>query len=226
MLIAGSKANRALAGAVNRRVGAEASLVAAKAWLIRCAAIGLLAIMVGAGVALGFLGYARSREANGAAERLADTLTAALERAKLHAVLDPDSSVKLDPAGAGRRWTPNATVHLADDKALPRPTRDQLQARCRAGLEGRGARRNYTVFKAVKYGTGEVVTGYTFEPTSHGARASILLFRRQHGASQSFNTLHIAADGRYIAPPGPPAGFDPVKAAQNCVWFDGKPTLF
>ena len=223
MLIAGSKANRALAGAVNRRVGAEASLVAAKAWLIRCAAIGLLAIMVGAGVALGFLGYARSREANGAAERLADTLTSALERAKLHAVLDPDSSVKLDPA-AQVSMDPAATVHLADEKALPRPTPDQLKPDAQPATKA-AVKTEYTVFKAVKYGDGEVVTGYTFAPTSTVPDHQYCYFAASM-ERQSFNTLHIAADGRYTAPPGPPAGFDPVKAAQNCVWFDGKPTVF
>ena len=222
MLIAGSKANRALAGAVNRRVGAEASLVAAKAWLIRCAAIGLLAIMVGAGVYVGFLGYARSREADGAAERLADTLTQALERAKLHAAIDPGATVKLDPA-AQVAMDPNASVRLAEP-ATPRPTREQLAPD--ASLPSKAAvRTNYTVFKAVRFGQGEVVTGYNFAPGGSLPEHQYCYYADGIDKT-SFKSLHVAAEGRYVAPPNPPPGFDPVKAAQNCVWFDGKPTAF
>ena len=222
MLIAGSKENRALAGAVNRRVGAEASLLAAKAWLIRCAALGLLAIMIGAGVYVGFLGYARSREANGAAERLADTLTQALERAKLHAALDPDAMVKLDP-DAKVAMDPNASVRLADP-GTPRPTREQLKPDAQPATKA-AVRTNYTIFKAVQFGDGEIVTGYNFAADGTVPERQYCYF--SDGIDkQSFKTLHIAADGRYTAPPNPPAGFDPVKAAQNCVWFDGKPTVF
>ena len=223
MLIAGSKANRALAGAVNRRVGAEASMLAAKAWLIRCAAIGLLAMMIGAGVGLAFLGYARSKDASGAAERLADTLTKALERAQMHAALDPGATVKLDPA-AQVQMDPGATVRVADDKGLPRPTREQLKPDAMPATRA-AVRTEYTVFKGVRYGAGEVVTGYTFAPEAALPSRQYCYFADGID-KQSFKTLHIAADGHYAAPPSPPPGFDPKKAAQNCVWFDGKPTVF
>ena len=223
MLIAGSKANKALAGAVNRRVGAEASMVAAKAWLIRCTAVGLLAMMIGAGVGLGFLGYARSKDASGAAERLADTLTKALERARLHADLDPASTVKLDPA-AQVSVDPAATVHLADDKALPRPTREQLKEDAAPASKAQ-VKTNYTIFKAVHFAGGEVVTGYNFAPQGAVPEHQYCYFADGID-KQSFKTLHIAAEGHYTAPPNPPPGFDAKQAAQNCVWFDGKPTLF
>ncbi len=222
MLIAGTKENRALAGAVNRRVGAEASLVYAKAWLIRCAALGLLALMIGAGVGLAFLGYARSKDASGAAERLADTLTKAIERAKLHAELDPDSTVKLDPA-AQVALDPHAMVHLADDKA-PRPTRQQL-APDAAPASKAAVRTNYTIFKAVRFGAGEIVTGYNFAPDGTAPEHQYCYYADGIDR-QSFKTLHIAAEGRYTAPLNPPPGFDAIKAAGNCVWFDGKPTAF
>jgi len=223
VLIAGTKDNRALAGAVNRRVGAEASMVAAKAWLIRCTAVGVLAIMVGAGVGLAFLGYARSKDASGAAERLADTLTKALERARLHAEIDPDSTVKLDPA-AQVAMDPNATVHLADDKVMPRPTRAQLNPDA-APPSKAAVQTNYTVFKAVRFGAGEVVTGYNFAPDGKLPQHQYCYYADGID-KQSFKTLHVAAEGHYIAPRDPPPGFDPVKAAAECVWFDGKPTAF
>ena len=223
MLIAGSKANKALAGAVNRRVGAEASMVAAKAWLIRCTAVGLLAIMIGAGVGLAFLGYARSKDASGAAERLADTLTQALERAKLHADIDPGSTVKLDPA-AQVSMDPSAMVHLADDKALPHPTREQLKEDATPASKAQ-VKTNYTIFKAVHFASGEVVTGYTFAPQGTVPEHQYCYFADGID-KQSFKTLHIAAEGHYTAPPNPPPGFDAKQAAQDCVWFDGRPTLF
>ena len=68
MLIAGTKTNRDLAGAVNARVSADARMISAKAMFIRLGAIGLLGLMIGAGAALACLGYARIRDANGAAD--------------------------------------------------------------------------------------------------------------------------------------------------------------
>lgn len=223
MLIAGTKANKALVGAVNSRVTADARLISAKAWAIRCGALGLLGLMIGAGVGLAFLGYARSRDASGAAERLADALTKAIERSKLHAELDPDSTVKLDPA-AQVGLDPDAKVRITQDPALPRPTRDQLKTD--AGNPARNAvQTHYTVFKAVRWGGGEVVTGYSFAPDGKLPEHQYCYFADGID-KQSFKTLHIAAEGRYIAPLNPPPGVDPVKAAAQCVWFDGAPTRF
>lgn len=223
MLIAGTKANKALAGAVNARVSADASMIAAKAWLIRLGAVGLMALLVGAGVGLAFLGYAKSRDADGAAERLAATLTKALERSTLHAELDPASTVKLDPA-AQVGLDPNAKVHLADPPGLPHPTREQLKSDAAPPSKAQ-VRTNYTVFKSVRWGGGQVVTGYTFAP-------DVALPDHQYCYyadgidKQSYTTIHIAAEGRYTPPPNPPSGLDPAKAAAECVWFDGRPTQF
>lgn len=219
MIIAGTRQNRALAGAVNRRVGAEASLVAAKAWGIRLGAVGLMGLLIGAGVGLAFLGYAKSRDASGAAERLAATLTRAIERSKLHAELDP---VRLDP-GAQVRLDPNAQVKIAPPD-LPRPTRDQLKPDA-ASPSKASVTTDYTVFKSVRWGAGQVVTGYTFKP--EGTRPDHQYCYFANGLDrQSYTAIHIALEGRYVAPPNPPQGFDAAKAAQECIWFDGQPTRF
>lgn len=223
MLIAGTKANKALAGAVNARVAADASILAAKAWAIRLGAVGLMALLIGAGVGLAFLGVAKSRDASGAADRLADTLTRAIERAKLHAELDPQSTVKLDPA-AQVAMDPNARVKIADPPAVPRPTREQLKPDASAPSHT-AVRTNYTVFKTVKWGGGQVVTGYTFQPDDKAPSHQYCYFADGID-QQSFKTVHIAAEGRYLAPPNPPPGLDPVKAAAECVWFDGQGTRF
>ena len=75
------------------------------------------------------------------------------------------------------------------------------------------------------FGTGEVVTGYNFAPRGTVPDHQYCYFADGID-KQSFKTLHIAAEGRYTAPQAAPPGFDTVKAAQNCVWFDGKPTVF
>ena len=223
MLIAGSKANKALAGVVNARVQADASLIAAKAWAIRLAAVGLMGLLIGAGVGLAFLGVAKSRDASGAADRLADTLTKAIERAKLHAELDPQSTVKLDPA-AQVAMDPNAKVKLAEAPPLPRPTRDQLKPEA-VGPSKVAVRTNYTVFKTVRWGLGQVVTGYTFAPDEK-LPSHQYCYYADGIDQQSFKTIHVAADGRYTAPPNPPPGLDAAKAAAECVWFDGQATRF
>jgi hypothetical protein len=223
MLIAGTKSNKALAGAVNARVAADASIVAAKAWAIRLGAIGMAGLLIGAGVGLAFLGVAQSRDASGAAERLADTLTKAIERSTLHAELDPASTVKLDPA-AQVAMDPNATVKMADPQPMPHPTRDQLKPDATAPSK-HAVQTNYTVFKTVRFGPGQVVTGYTFAPDGNIPNHQYCYFADGID-KQSYKTLHIAAEGHYIAPPDPTSGVDPAKAAAECVWFDGKPTRF
>ena len=223
MLIAGTRANKALAGAVNRRVAADAALVSAKAWLIRCGAVGLMALLIGAGVGLAFLGVARSRDASGAADRLAATLTRALETAKLHAALDPGASVKLDPA-AQVAVDPAANKVQLDTAPVPRPGRDQLKGET-ATRSGASVQTNYTVFKVVPWGKGRVVTGYNFAPDAKVPENQYCYFA--DGIDQlTFKTVHIAADGRFTPSPNPPAGLDPAKAAAECVWYDGRPTRF
>ncbi len=221
MFIAGTKTNRDLAGAVNARVTADARMVAAKAMLIRLGAVGLLGLMIGAGVALACLGYARIRDANGAAERLAGVLTDALEKATMHARLDPEASVHLDPA-ATVGLDPNSRVHLADP--LPRPTAAQLRQDATAPSKS-AVQTNYTVFKNVKFGAGEVVTGYNFSPESALPDRQYCYYANGAG-DQSYVTTPIGANGRYVAPLHPAEGVDAVKAAAECVWFDGRPTRF
>lgn len=223
MLIAGNKTNRDLAGAVNARVSADARMIAAKAMLIRLGAVGLLGLMIGAGFALACLGYARIRDANGAAERLAGVLASALEKATMHAQLDPNASVRLDPA-ATVGLDPEAKVHIADDATLPRPTAAQLRPDASAPSKA-AVRTNYTVFKNVKFGAGEVVTGYNFSPAGSVPDRQYCYYAS--GADeQPYVTTPVAANGRYAAPAHPQEGLDPAKAAAECVWFDGRPTRF
>ncbi len=223
MLIAGTKENKRLAGLVNARVSADARLVNAKAWAIGFGALGLMALLIGAGVGLAFLGVARSRDASGAADRLADTLTKALERSRLHAEIDPSSTVRLDPA-AQVAMAPNATVRVDTASAVPRPGRDQLRPDA-APPSKQSVQTNYTVFKMVRWGQGQVVTGYTFAPDGKLPEHQYCYYADGID-KQTYKTLHIAAEGRYTPPPDPAGGVDARAAAGECVWFDGRPTQF
>ena len=223
MFIAGTKANKDLAGAVNRRVSADASMLLAKAWLIRCGAVGLMAVLIGAGVGLAFLGVAKSRDSSGAADRLAATLTRALEQSHLRAELDPNATVKLEP-GAQVAVDPNSKLQVEMAPALPRPGRDQLKPET-PSHSGAAVQTNYTVFKVVRWANGRVVTGYNFSPDGKLPDSQYCYFADGID-QQTFKTVHIAADGRFTSPPNPPTGLDPAKAAAECVWFDGKPTRF
>lgn len=220
MLIAGTKANKALATAVNSRVAADAAMISAKAWLIRCSAVGVMALLIGAGVALAFLGLAKSRDASGAADRLAATLTRALETSTLHAEIAPNSTVKLDPA-AQVTLDPAAKVAIADRPLMPRPSKDQLKS----DPAKPDVQTNYTIFKVVRFGDGKVVTGYNFSPDAKLPDHQYCYFA--DGIDQmTYKTIHVAADGRFIAPPNLPPGLDARKAAAQCLWFDGQPTRF
>ncbi len=222
MLIAGTKENRRLAGLVNARVSADARLINAKAWAIWFGALGLMALLIGAGVGLAFLGVARSRDASGAADRLADTLTRALERSKLRAEIDPGSTVRLDPA-AQVAMAPGSTVRV-ETAAMPRPGRDQLRPDA-APPSKQSVQTNYTVFKMVRWGQGQVVTGYTFAPDGKLPEHQYCYYA-DGVDKQTYNTLHIAAEGRFTPPPDAANGLDARAAAAECVWFDGRPTQF
>jgi hypothetical protein len=223
MLIAGTKANRELAGAVNARVSADASMISARALLIRLGAVGLLGLMIGAGIALACLGYARIHDESSVAERLAGVLTQALEKATMHARLDPGASVHLDP-DAKVGLDPYAQVHIADRPDIPHPGAAQLRPDS-APASKNAVQTNYTVFKNVKFGLGEVVTGYNFAPDGTLPEREYCYYASGVD-DQAYVTTPIAANGRFIAPVHPPAGVEPTKAAAECVWFDGKPTRF
>ena len=223
MLIAGTKTNKDLAGAVNARVQADARMIGAKAMAIRFAAVGLFGLMIGLGVGFAFLGYAKLRDATGATERLADILARALEKTTMHAALDPAASVHLQP-GATVGLDPNAQVHVSDLPALPRPTSAQLRGGGNPASKA-AVQTNYTVFRNVKFGAGEVVTGYNFSPDATLPDRQYCYYASGPD-DQSYVTTPIAANGRFIPPLHPAADFDPTKAAAECLWFDGRPTRF
>ena len=156
--------------------------------------------------------------------RLAGVLTQALAKTTMHAQLDPGASVHLDP-DAKVGLDPYAQVHIADRPDVPHPGAAQLRPDS-APASKTAVQTNYTVFKNVKFGLGEVVTGYNFSPEGTLPEREYCYYASGVD-DQAYVTTPIAANGRFIAHRCiPPAGFEPAKAAAECVWFDGKPTRF
>ena len=211
-------ANSRLAKVVNARIGADASLMAAKATFLRLGGCSILALSLGVAAAIAFWGYARVQDKSVSAQALADALAKALEGAKITAALDPDARVKLDAQDAKVRLDP---ASLRD--AIPRPTPEQMGAQ---PPQGKVVQTNYTVFKSVQFGSGEVVTGYNFAGDAQTPSAQYCYYTTGAASSGTSLQTDLARNAVFSAPANPPAKLDAKAAAANCVWFDGAATRF
>jgi hypothetical protein len=172
MQIANTPQNLALAHAVNSRINADAMMLKAKSAAFHLASVGamcaLISLGVGLGVGAGFFGYSYVNDSRTSAEKMAQAFSEALEKATLtgevkldtngaQVRVDPTGTVKLNTSGTTVRLDPNAVVNVRGSvtSEVPRPTQDQLHPK----TEKSNVVTNYTIFKTVKYGNGEVQTG-------------------------------------------------------------------
>src|SRR5829696_733726 len=174
--------NSALASAVNSRINAEAMMVSAKAAGLRLAALGGLMFLAGAGVGIAFFGYSYLVDSTSASERVGEAMAKALERSVIKTAgtvsidpsankvaleeggkvgVDPNATVKLDSTGA--------TVRLDPSSQVPRPSQAQLSGTGAAPQRPNPVVTNFTIFKSVKFGSGNVHTGWKFRSTDEAA---------------------------------------------------------
>jgi hypothetical protein len=175
--------NVALASAVNSRIKADAMMLKAKSAAFHLASVGAMCALIclggGLGVGAGFFGYSYINDSRTSAEKMAQAFSNALEKATLTrevkldtngalVQVDPTSTVKVNPNAPVRldpqatvKLDPNATVNIRGGvtSEIPRPTQDQLYPKT---VSKPNVVTNYNIFKPVKWGKGEVLTGSKF----------------------------------------------------------------
>lgn len=238
--------NAELAHRVHRRLAAETSMMNAKSVLMRFGGIGgligLSALGIGAGVALAMFGYSYVTDGTASAEKIAAAFQKALEKTTLNAKgemsLAPDSKVQL-AEGATVDMSPDATVKLEQtdplkldpnakvridglQQAFPRPTEEQLRGTGKSSPAN--VVTNYTVFKSVDFGKGEVVTGWNFTSSEQSSPSRQYCYFSTNVEDQVQVRVDLAADGRALPMKKPPAGFDVAAALSQCIWFNGGTT--
>ena len=207
MELPNSAENRVLASAVNARIKSDARLLNARAALFRLAGWGVLAALTGVGFGAAFYGYSYTHDPTFPTEKVANTVAAALSRITLKTEgtvkLDPDS--KIEVAGGAR-------------SDVPAPTASQLGAG--AAPDSKAAvNTNFTVFKNVPYGQGQVVTGWNFSSSEQKAPSHQYCYYSEQLDGTSKVTIDLGENGRQLPQSKARTSVDPGVAYSNCVWF-------
>ena len=205
MELPNSTENRVLASAVNSRIRSDARLLNARAALYRFAGIGILCALGGAGIGAAFYGYSYTNDPTFPTEKVAKTVAAALSQV----TLKTEGTVKLDT---------DARIEARSE--VPKPSTAQLGTG--ATPESKAAvQTNFTVFKNVPYGSGEVVTGWNFTASDQKAPGRQYCYYSEQLDGQSQVTVALGENGLMLPQDKARTNVDPKIAASNCVWFKG-----
>ncbi len=208
---AGTPENIVLAQHVNGRLRAEARIVAARAFLFRAAGAGIFAALAGIGVGAAAYGWAYLSQYESAAERIAQAMQAALADVTIKTkgeVTLTDNVLKLDQPVAAPPQT--------------RPDIAQVVAAQAKGEDGNAAvRTTFTVFKAVPYLDGNIVTGWQFKGDEKVPESQYCYFSHpQKFGSDVLTQVNIAINGQVA--PQTSSQLNLQQLSKSCIWFDPK----
>lgn len=157
--------------------------------------------------------------------------------------LEPGSRVALDGSNTTVRMAPDARVGVegavrvaegstvkvegnvggADAAVASSIERLRSEVAGRSGDAARGVSTNFTIFKTVKYGEGQVVTGWNYKDSSETTPSQEYCYYDQ-GVEQMSVRMNLALNGRIVPLSKAPRGFSQAEAAANCIWSDGART--
>ena len=196
--------NRVLASAVNARIKSDARLLSARAALYRLTGIGILCALTGAGIGAAFYGYSYVSDPTFPTVKVANTVAEALSKV----TLKTEGVVKLDPdsvIGGGR-------------PEIPTPSAAQLGAGATPDSKA-AVLTNFTVFKNVPYGSGQVVTGWNFSSSEQKNPNHQYCYYSEQIDGTSKVTIDLGENGRALPQAKARTNVDPTVAYTNCVWF-------
>jgi hypothetical protein len=223
------------AATLNSRMDAEARIKKATAFGWFCGGCAIAACLISAGFAAAFLGYSYMISINPSAEIAANALGMAFQKAQIKTsvtgnmtlantevslakdqsvALAEGSTVKLDPASSVR-----VTGDFKTD--VPQPSKRQLQLDATTNNKDLPFTR-YTVFKSAPFGSGVVVTGWSFELSDTSRPQVQRCYYEQILDKGIAATQTIAIDGAARRPSAlTKLSFDFDGALGNCIWFSG-----
>ena len=197
--------NRVLASAVNARIKSDARLLNARAALYRLAGIGIVCALAGVGVGAAFYGYSYTSDPTFPTAKVANTVAEALSKV----TLKTEGTVKLDP---------ESTLAVGGRSEIPTPTPAQLGAG--AAPDSKAAVvTNFTVFKNVPFGSGQVVTGWNFSSSEQRSPNHQYCYYSEQIDGTSKVTIDLGENGRALPQAKARTNVDPAVAYSNCVWF-------
>lgn len=205
MELPNSAENRVLASAVNARIKSDARLLNARAAGYRLAGAGGFCALLGIAIGAVLWGYAQTRGPAADADRVASAIAQALSGL----TLKTEGTVKLDP---------NSTVGLGGRSEIPTPTPAQLGANAVPDSKA-AVLTNFTVFKNVPFGQGQVVTGWNFTSSEQKSPSHQYCYYSEQLDGTSKVTIDLGENGRYLPQAKNRANVEPTTAYTNCVWF-------
>jgi hypothetical protein len=224
------------AASINSRLVSEARVAKAIgfAWLCGGAAIALC--LTGLGFASAFLGYSHMLSVKPAAEKTAKALVEAFQRTELRTnvsgtmSLASDSEVRMAAGqtvtlneGAVVKLDENSSVRIIGDLKIdmPQPSKRQLQLNATSKSDELPFT-NYTVFRNVGYGAGDVVTGWDYD-LSDTTRPKVQFCYYTQSVAKGLSAKYtIAVNGSPRRPSGlEKLSFNFDEALSSCIWFSG-----
>lgn len=205
----GTPENIALAQQVNGRLRADASYVAARAFLFRALGLGAFLCLTGAGIGAAAYGWATMNQFDTAADKIAKAMQAALSDVTLKTkgeVTLTDNTLKLEglPKAGG----------------APTPSKAQLGEQATPASKAQ-VNTTFTVFKQVPYLDGQIVTGWNFKDNSEQPYQQYCYFSRRSNEAKGQVEIKIdlAMDGKTLPQPQK-SDVNLEILARNCVWHE------
>ena len=130
-------------------------------------------------------------------------------------------SIKIDQSSSTLRLDPNATVRVVGNLQVevPQPSKEQLQPDATSQSDDLPIT-DYTIFRNSTYGTGQVVSGWTYS-LSDTIRPKFQYCYYTQDIERGISTRLALAINGVVLPPLNKATFDLSAAAANCNWFSG-----
>lgn len=227
---------RGLAAVINQRLAAQARIARATAFGWVCAGGAIAFVLVGMGAALALIGYSSTLSVRPAAEDMASSLARAFSDAEIKTkvsgqmTLAPDSLVKLAPnqtvkfqEGTIVKLDPDSSVRVVGDLKIdvPQPSKQQLQLDATTG-ENELPITNYTIFRSVQFGNGQVVTGWNYD-LADTARPRFQYCYYSENIERGLAAKYTIAVNSSAKRPSSLAklSFNFDGAVPNCIWFSG-----
>lgn len=223
--------NQTLASTVASRITADARRVSATAAFWRLLGLGGLLFLAGLGLGAAFFGYSYVTDTQVTMNKLSASIADALSKVTLKAdgtvradgtVELAGATVKLDSTGSTVRLDTTDTTVPLDTSRLSnalRPSPQQLQPDSRPASNVTPVT-DYTIFKSLRFGRGEVVTGWRFRSNEDTAPWQQYCYYSQGSMddSNSDTRYNVGLNGVILQPGGNFPG-DIQEAFSNCVWW-------
>jgi hypothetical protein len=211
---------------------ADIQLGHAKTSLCRFGGAGLFAAMLGAGIGLACFGYSYVVDGRAQAQKMADAMVQALEKARLtttgevrladgssvalapggHVTLAPNSTVRVDPSSSVR--ITGSVIADARSPSIVPVIQTSPATETKVVTQ-------YTIFKTVAFEKGSVVTGWRFDNSNQTTPANQYCYYDEPANDKTHFRIDLGENGKMINNLKPRVSLDPTAAFGNCNWFRG-----